>query len=137
MSKKEEDDESNIITTTSTATTTIISSPMPQHRLKRSNNDKNNNTLHKTPRQLPSLLGGINKKNIINGGFGTYSSPSDMLLSPASKAFTTGTIGMNGKLEKGNVRKLIALKNHEGKNINNRGSSRLSNNVSTSALNKK
>ena len=140
MSKKEEDDESYITTTTTTTTTMIISSPMPQHRLKRSNNDKNinnNNTLHKTPRQLPSLLGGINKKNIINGGLGKYSSPSDMLLSPASKAFTTGTIGMNGKLQKGNVRKLIALKNHEGKNINNRGSSRLSNNVSTSALNKK
>ena len=58
-------------------------------------------------------------------------------VSPASKAFTTGTIGTNGKLQKGNVRKLIALKNHEGKNMNNRGSSRLSNNVSTSALNKK
>ena len=118
----------------STATThTLVSSPMPPHRQGLLSDSKH---MHKTPRQLPSL-GDVNKKNIVNGGFGKYSSPSDMLLSPASKAFTTGTIGMNGKLEKGNVRKLIALKNHEGKNINNRGSSRLSNNVSTSALNKK
>jgi hypothetical protein len=103
-------------------THTLVSSPFPPHRQGLSIGKQT----HKTPRQLPSL-GGINKKNIVNGGFGKYSSPSDMLLSPASKAFTTGTIGLNGKLQKGNVRKLIALKSQ----------SRLSNNVSTTALNKK
>eukprot|EP00944_MAST-04C_sp_MAST-4C-sp1_P000398 g398.t1 len=61
-----------------------------------------------TPRQLPSLAK-VNAGNIAKGGLGKYASPSDLLLSPASKAFTTGIVGATGKYQGGNVQKLIAL----------------------------
>eukprot|EP00945_MAST-04E_sp_MAST-4E-sp1_P004362 g4362.t1 len=71
----------------------------------------NSETKVRTPRQLPSLKGldGMENKN-------KFGSPTDMFMSPVSRNFHT--VGEDGKLRKGNVRKLIALKGKNDRRTN-------------------